>query len=67
MALVRPYVDFSSLGVVGVVVVAPRVNPRNSVLPPAPRVKPTPTVTVTVPAKNTAGQDSYTPTPGTGG
>jgi rod shape-determining protein MreC len=67
MALVRPYVDFSSLGVVGVVVVAPRVNPRNSVLPPAPHAKPTPTVTVTVPAKpnNTVG--NYVPTPAAGG
>ena len=33
-ALVRPFVNFSSLGVVGVVVAKPRVNPRNSVLPP---------------------------------
>jgi rod shape-determining protein MreC len=67
LALVRPYVNFSSLGVVGVVVVPPRVNPRNSVLPPAPHVKPTPTVTVTVPAKRNAGPGNDTPTPGTGG
>jgi rod shape-determining protein MreC len=32
-ALLRPFVDFSSLGVVGVVIAPPRVNPRNSVLP----------------------------------
>jgi rod shape-determining protein MreC len=67
LALIRPYVDFSSLGVVGIVVVPPRVNPRNSVLPPAPHVQPTPTVTVTVPAKHTSPPGSYTPTPGTGG
>jgi rod shape-determining protein MreC len=46
--LVRPYVDFASLGVVGIVVERPRHNPRYSVLPPSPKAKPTPTVTVTV-------------------
>jgi rod shape-determining protein MreC len=66
MALVRPYVNFSSLSVVGVVVVAPRVNPRNSVLPPAPQAHPTPTVTVTAPATQTASPGSH-PTRGTGG
>jgi rod shape-determining protein MreC len=49
-ALVRPYVNFTSLGVVGIVVVPPSQDPRFSVLPPAP--KPVPTVTVTVPAKS---------------
>jgi rod shape-determining protein MreC len=67
LAVVRPYVDFSSLGVVGVVVVAPRINPRNSVLPPPPHPKPTPTVTVTVPAKQPDTQGQYTPDPGAGG
>jgi rod shape-determining protein MreC len=47
-ALIRPFVDFTSLGVVGVVVVPPRVNPRDSVLPPSPHPSPTPTVTKTV-------------------
>jgi rod shape-determining protein MreC len=47
-ALVRPYVNFTALGVVGIVVVPPRHDPRFSVLPPAPHAKPTPTVTVTV-------------------
>jgi rod shape-determining protein MreC len=42
-ALVRPLVDFTALGVVGIVVQVPRNNPRNSVLP-----HPVPTVTVTV-------------------
>jgi rod shape-determining protein MreC len=43
-ALVRPFVDFTTLGVVGVVIEGPRKDPRNSVLPnPAPKV----TVTVT--------------------
>jgi rod shape-determining protein MreC len=51
LALVQPYVNFTSLGVVGIVVVPPSHNPRFSVLPPAPRVKPVPTVTVTVTAR----------------
>ena len=67
MALVRPYVDFGSLGVVGVVVVAPRVDPRDSVLPPAAHPQPTPTVTVTVPARPTSTPGNYLPTPSTGG
>jgi rod shape-determining protein MreC len=52
-ALVRPLVDFTALGVVGIVVQVPRHNPRNSVLP-----HPVPTVTVTVtpsPASSAAG------------
>ncbi|MFI6639720.1 rod shape-determining protein MreC [Streptomyces sp. NPDC050504] len=46
---VRPYVGFTKLDIVGVVVQAPRENPRDSVLPPKPaKPKPAPTVTVTV-------------------
>ena len=52
-ALVKPFVDFTSLGVVGVVVGGPAKDPHDPVLPAGP--KPTPTVTVTV-----------TPTPSTG-
>lgn len=33
-ALVSPYVDFTALDLVGVVVAPPRTDPRNSVLPP---------------------------------
>ena len=44
--LVKPFVNFTSLGVVGVVVAGPGQNPHDSVLPAAP--KPAPTVTVTV-------------------
>jgi rod shape-determining protein MreC len=55
-ALVRPYVNFTALGVVGIVVVPPRHDPKFSVLPPAPKAKPTPTVTVTVtPGARSAG------------
>jgi rod shape-determining protein MreC len=42
-ALVRPFVDFTALGVVGVVVQVPEHNPRTSILP-----RPAPTVTITV-------------------
>ncbi|KWT59364.1 rod shape-determining protein MreC [Streptomyces albus subsp. albus] len=45
---VRPFVGFSKLDVVGVVVQPPREDPRDTVLPPKPaKPKPTPTVTVT--------------------
>ena len=41
-ALVRPYANANALGMVGVVVVPPRVNPRFSVLPPRPAASLTP-------------------------
>ncbi len=44
-ALVRPFVNFTSLGVVGVVTGGPAQNPRDSVLPPGPTPVPTATVT----------------------
>jgi rod shape-determining protein MreC len=49
MALVKPYVDFAALGVVGVVIAPPARNPHFSVLPPIPH--PLPAVTVTVTAR----------------
>ena len=61
LALVRPYVSFTSLGVVGIVVAPPSHNPRFSVLPPAPKPRPTPkrsatpTPTPTPTASLTAG------------
>ncbi|MFE9834765.1 rod shape-determining protein MreC [Streptomyces sp. NPDC005551] len=45
---VRPFVSFTKLDIVGVVVEAPRKDPRDEVLPPKPKPTPTPTVTVTV-------------------
>ncbi|MCX0243827.1 MULTISPECIES: rod shape-determining protein MreC [Streptomyces] len=49
---VRPYVSFTKLDIVGIVVQAPRADPRDSVLPKKPKApakpKPTPTVTVTI-------------------
>ncbi|MER5182073.1 rod shape-determining protein MreC [Streptomyces sp. NPDC002896] len=54
---VKPFVGFTKLDIVGVVVVAPRKDPRDTVLPPEPKPTPTPTVTVTVTpsAEATAG------------
>lgn len=57
---VQPFVGFTRLDVVGVVVVPPRQDPRDSVLPPKPGPTPVPTVTVTVgpsgqPLQNTPG------------
>jgi rod shape-determining protein MreC len=40
-AQVRPFVRFTSLDVVGVVVGAPKRNPRDAVLPPSPSTSPT--------------------------
>ncbi|MGW4104396.1 rod shape-determining protein MreC [Streptomyces sp. NPDC004976] len=45
---VTPFVNFSKLDVVGVVVQAPEKDPRDTVLPKKPKPTPTPTVTVTV-------------------
>ncbi|MEU3288454.1 rod shape-determining protein MreC [Streptomyces longwoodensis] len=45
---VTPYVSFTQLDVVGVVVQAPKKDPRDTVLPAKPKPTPTPTVTVTV-------------------
>lgn len=45
-ALVKPFVNLNSLEVVAVVTGKVRVNPRDSLLPPAPKPTPTPTVTV---------------------
>ena len=49
-AVVAPYVGFTTLDLVGVVVEPPRKDPRDAVLPPKPAATPTPTVTVTVTA-----------------
>ncbi len=46
-ALVRPFAQFSGLDVVGIVVSAPRHDPRYSVLPPPPPKSPPPVSTST--------------------
>lgn len=55
---VKPYVGFTKLDIVGVVVQAPRTDPRDTVLPKKPaKPKPTPTVTVTATPGANAGGD----------
>ena len=44
IATIRPFADVSTLGVVGVVIRPPREDPRDSVLPDAPRASPAATV-----------------------
>ena len=55
IAYVRPFADDGALGVVGVVIVPPRRNPRDSVLPRPPRPAPSPSPSGT----------GATPSPGT--
>jgi rod shape-determining protein MreC len=66
-ALVRPYANFSSLDVVGIVITPPAHNPRFSVLPPIPpkpTPKPTPSSRSTRGRKaGRAGAPSPSPTP----
>jgi rod shape-determining protein MreC len=64
-ALVRPYVDFGALGVVGVVIAPPAHDPRFAALPPLPH--PAPAVTVTVTARAGPSRPSLRPTPSPGG
>jgi rod shape-determining protein MreC len=54
---VTPYVSFTKLDVVGVVVEAPKKDPRDTVLPTKPKPVPTPTVTVTVTPSAGASDD----------
>jgi rod shape-determining protein MreC len=63
-ALVRPFVNFTALGVVGIVVQVPRHNPRTSILP---RPAPTVTITVTPSPSSSASFAPGTVPPSTGG
>ena len=56
---VTPFVGFTKLDIVGVVVEAPRTDPRDTVLPAKPRPTPTPTVTVTVTPSASAADGQY--------
>ncbi|CAB4576956.1 MAG: cell shape-determining protein [Actinobacteria bacterium] len=53
-AEVKFYVNFSTLGVVSVVVRAPEIDPRDALVPPKPVPTPLPTVTVTATPSPTA-------------
>ena len=52
VATVRPFADFTGLGVVGVVVAPPRTNPRDSVLPPSPTPSASASATATAQQKH---------------
>ncbi|MDX3801562.1 rod shape-determining protein MreC [Streptomyces sp. AK04-3B] len=54
---VTPYVSYTKLDIVGVVVEAPKKDPRDTVLPSKPKPVPTPTVTVTVTPSANAPED----------
>lgn len=62
---VRPFVDYTALRIVGVVIVPPRHDPRFSALPPLPH--PGPTVTVTVTGKPGKARTGLSPSPRPGG
>jgi len=57
-ATVRPYVQFTRLDVVGVVLVGPRTDPRDSVLPPPPPATSAPGTST--PATSTPGTSAPT-------
>lgn len=57
---ITPYVSFTKLDIVGVVVQAPKKDPRDTVLPKKPKPTPTPTVTVTVTPSANAPIDGQT-------
>jgi rod shape-determining protein MreC len=63
-ALVRPFVSFNALGVVGIVVQVPRHNPRTTILP---RPAPTVTITVTPTPSSSASVTQGTPPTSAGG
>jgi rod shape-determining protein MreC len=63
LALVRPFADDNALGVIGVVIVPPRKNPRDSVLPPTPAPTPSPTPSGT---PSPGGSGAATASPGSG-
>ena len=60
-ALVRPFALFAGIDVVGIVVSAPRHDPRYSVLPPKPPASPSPSPTATSSAHTGAGQTAAGP------
>jgi rod shape-determining protein MreC len=66
VALVKPFADFTALGILGIIVAPPAHNPRFSVLPPIPRPAPAVTVTVTAPPARRGSSSSPTPTPSGG-
>jgi len=66
IAVIQPFVDIYRLDLVGVVVVPPRTDPRDAVLP-TPIATPTVTVTVTASPGASAGASSTPSTSASGG
>jgi rod shape-determining protein MreC len=64
--LVQPFVSFTRLDLVGVVVVPPRSDPRDSVLPPLPSNTPSPAAQAQPPAAppSSTAQPSSVPSGG---
>lgn len=63
LAFVRPYANDNALGVVGVVIVPPRKNPRDSVLPPSPSPPAAPSPVPSAGGGRGAGGSSRSPSP----
>ncbi len=59
VAKVTPFVDVTTLDLVGVITQAPRTDPRDAVLPPKPTTSPTP-----APSGSGTPSPSATPSPG---
>lgn len=63
-ALVRPYVSFTAIDVVGIVITPPRRDPHFSVLPPKPVTPtPTPSPTRSPTGKGSPGPNGSSPSP----
>jgi len=62
-ATVRPYVNFTALDLVGVVVAPPAKNPRDSVLPPSPTPSPTGTTPLAPLSPSPSGTRETSPSP----
>jgi len=66
-ALVRPFAGFGALDVVGVVVAAPKRDPRFSVLPPPPPPSPAPSPTAAGPSGTAPSTMGPSPSPSASG
>jgi rod shape-determining protein MreC len=64
IARVQPYVDMTSLDIVGVVLGRPAVSPRDSLIPPSPKPTPTAPPATATPVSPTASPRTTPPTAG---
>ncbi len=63
-AVIRPFVQFTALDLVGVVVVPPRRDPRDSVLPPKPSPSAPPSPQASSPPSRSSRSPGPSPSPG---